>query len=342
MTSKIWLKETMIINIIVTIIFIFSFSFLSMRGEENLPYGVGNDAICMESPSKVILKNSNLNLLTDFKDLTVVAETDNSKVIGVYDPQFKFYLNSSKYEVRNEFRYFSMEDYKRSNNVCVIFDEINQERIPILPKSKQYVLDGINVELKPINCLSFTYWNKYGKIETFANIFTIPSTSIKIMYLDSPNIDNIIKIKCKLEKQGFIEKKVQHPNRTLYQIYKDSVDGRKYNIFIQTLLLWTIATYIILLIVICKNNSKLIEISDVVGADFRKLLSVNYVYLTITILVAYVLVASPVYAYMRFNRYNKLSHFNLIELFMLELILAISCYTIVTILIYLKNKRIMR
>lgn len=342
MTSKIWLKETMIINIIVTIIFIFSFSFLSMRGQEYLPYGVGNDAICMEAPTKAVLKNSNLNLLTDFKNLTVVAETDNSKVVGVYDSQFKYYLNSTKYELRNKFRYFSMEDYKQSNNVCVIFDEINQEHIPILPKSKQYILDGINVELKPINCLSFTYWNKYGKIDTFASIFAIPSTSIKIMYLDSPRVDNIIKIKSTLEKQGFVEKKLQHPNRTLYQIYKDSVDGRKYNIFIQTLLLSSIVTYIILLVVICKNNRPLIEISDVVGADFRKLLSVNYVYLTITILVAYVLVASPVYAYMRFNRYNKLSYFNLIELLMLELILAISCYTIVTILIYLKNKRIMR
>lgn len=342
MTSKIWLKETMIINIIVTIIFIFSFSFLSMRGQGYLPYGVENDAICMEAPTKAVLKNSNLNLLTDFKDLTVVAETDNSKVVGVYDSKFKYYLNSSKYEVRNEFRYFSMEDYKQSNNVCVIFDEINQERIPILPKSKQYVLDGINVELKPINCLSLTHWNKYGKIETFANIFAIPSTSIKIIYLDSPNIDNIIKIKSKLEKQGFIEKKLQHPNRTLYQIYKDSVDGRKYNIFIQTILFCSIVTYIILLVVICKNNRNLIEISDIVGADFIKLLSVNYVYLTITILIVYILVASPVYAYMRFNHYNKLSYFNLIELFMLELILAISCYTIVTILIYLKNKRIMR
>ena len=342
MTSKIWLKEAMIINIIVTIIFIFSFSFLSMRGQGYLPYGVGNDAICMEAPTKAVLKNSNLNLLTDFKDLTVVAETDNSKVVGVYDSKFKYYLNSSKYEVRNEFRYFSMEDYKQSNNVCVIFDEINQERIPILPKSKQYVLDGINVELKPINCLSLTHWNKYGKIETFANIFAIPPTSIKIIYLDSPNIDNIIKIKSKLEKQGFIEKKLQHPNRTLYQIYKDSVDGRKYNIFIQTILFCSIVTYIILLVVICKNNRPLIEISDIVGADFIKLLSVNYVYLTITILIVYILVASPVYTYMRFNHYNKLSYFNLIELLMLELILAISCYTIVTILIYLKNKRIMR
>lgn len=342
MTSKIWLKEAMIINIIVTIIFIFSFSFLSMRGQGYLPYGVGNDAICMEAPTKAVLKNSNLNLLTDFKDLTVVAETDNSKVVGVYDSKFKYYLNSSKYEVRNKFRYFSMEDYKQSNNVCVIFDEINQERIPILPKSKQYVLDGINVELKPINCLSLTHWNKYGKIETFANIFAIPSTSIKIIYLDSPRVDNIIKIKSKLEKQGFIEKKLQHPNRTLYQIYKDSVDGRKYNIFIQTILFCSIVTYIFLLVVICKNNRNLIEISDIVGADFIKLLSVNYIYLTITILIVYILVASPVYAYMRVNNYNKLSYFNLIELFMLELILAISCYTIVTILIYLKNKRIMR
>lgn len=342
MTSKIWLKEAMIINIIVTIIFIFSFSFLSMRGQGYLPYGVGNDAICMEAPTKAVLKNSNLNLLTDFKDLTVVAETDNSKVVGVYDSKFKYYLNSSKYEVRNKFRYFSMEDYKQSNNVCVIFDEINQERIPILPKSKQYVLDGINVELKPINCLSLTHWNKYGKIETFANIFAIPSTSIKIIYLDSPRADNIIKIKSKLEKQGFIEKKLQHPNRTLYQIYKDSVDGRKYNIFIQTILFCSIVTYIFLLVVICKNNRNLIEISDIVGADFIKLLSVNYIYLTITILIVYILVASPVYAYMRVNNYNKLSYFNLIELFMLELILAISCYTIVTILIYLKNKRIMR
>lgn len=342
MTSKIWLKEAMIINIIVTIIFIFSFSFLSMRGQGYLPYGVGNDAICMEAPTKAVLKNSNLNLLTDFKDLTVVAETDNSKVVGVYDSKFKYYLNSSKYEVRNKFRYFSMEDYKQSNNVCVIFDEINQERIPILPKSKQYVLDGINVELKPINCLSLTHWNKYGKIETFANIFAIPSTSIKIIYLDSPRVDNIIKIKSKLEKQGFIEKKLQHPNRTLYQIYKDSVDGRKYNIFIQTILFCSIVTYIFLLVVICKNNRNLIEISDIVGADFIKLLSVNYIYLTIAILIVYILVASPVYAYMRVNNYNKLSHFNLIELFMLELILAISCYTIVTILIYLKNKRIMR
>lgn len=342
MTSKIWLKEAMIINIIITIIFIFSFSFLSMRGQGYLPYGVGNDAICMEAPTKAVLKNSNLNLLTDFKDLTVVAETDNSKVVGVYDSKFKYYLNSSKYEVRNKFRYFSMEDYKQSNNVCVIFDEINQERIPILPKSKQYVLDGINVELKPINCLSLTHWNKYGKIETFANIFAIPSTSIKIIYLDSPRVDNIIKIKSKLEKQGFIEKKLQHPNRTLYQIYKDSVDGRKYNIFIQTILFCSIVTYIFLLVVICKNNRNLIEISDIVGADFIKLLSVNYIYLTITILIVYILVASPVYAYMRVNNYNKLSYFNLIELFMLELILAISCYTIVTILIYLKNKRIMR
>lgn len=104
MTSMIWLKETIILNMIVTTILIFSFSFLAMRGQGYLPYGDGNDAVCMEAPSKTILKKLNLNLLTDFKDVTVVAETDNSKVVGVYDSQYKYYINSTKYEVRNRFR----------------------------------------------------------------------------------------------------------------------------------------------------------------------------------------------------------------------------------------------
>lgn len=73
-----------------------------------------------------------------------------------------------------------MKDYKISNNICVIFDEIDQNHVPVMPNYTEYIMDGINVKLKPINCLSYNHWNNYGEIETFANIYAIPTTSITI------------------------------------------------------------------------------------------------------------------------------------------------------------------
>ncbi len=144
------------------------------------------------------------------KAVVIVAETDEPLLRGIYDPQMRFFITSTKILDPTSIRYFSMKDYEAKNKVGIVtapilkilnttrdFSQVNAQT-EIL--EKRFGVQSIMM-MEPE---SFKDGREEDEVSMLANLLVLNPDDVRTVYLDSENRQDLQHVKEEFIKRGYV------------------------------------------------------------------------------------------------------------------------------------------
>lgn len=312
---------------IANLAFLMGFNYLIGNSFYNNKYNMPKDYLEFE---KVNDSDFNLDELKNYKDINIIAETNDETIIGLYNPDNNYYINSSKILNADIFRYFSNSDYIQNRNVSIyvgpLLYEMNQNGdIDLSPLENKFDTEIINY---------FDYKSDIyeSPVELVKNLFSIDSNNIRKLYLFNENkkIDSsVIKLlepDFKLIKKSNID--------ILKEAFDIFINGGIYEKALSTSLISVLLILFFSIIIFSNSKKKDVYINKIYGADSLSFLTnfirINAFYLFITFIASDLVVL----LYLTFIATNYLVLSNMIFLNIILLILIFLITAIKTIIMF--------
>lgn len=266
--KSIWM---LILFIAVNCTIIYGLNYIISNIRSNTPYGLSENFLHF---NKTINNNQyDIDFLNNNNDIVAIAQTNDSRIIGIYDPEMKYYINATKFTIPRKFRYFSSQDYMSKSNVAVVLDSIDQiiengfNNDDYSNLTEEYNMDVINI---------FDYNSMIARndIKVIKNLFSFDLGQIKEIYIDSENTVSLNNIKKELESRGFEEKKQSMDNNLIKIILEYSFE-KKYTQFVLLSSFSTWLTSIITCLIYAQKDKKFIYISRIFGGALFQIIKIK-------------------------------------------------------------------
>ncbi len=276
-----------------------------------MPYELSQNYVELTRIKKTDTQAQDIIDFNDYDQLVVIAEINDSHVVGLLDLQMKFYNQSTKAIAPHIYRYFSKEDYMSGAaigfavNTC---DFVDVEAVKAMNSS--YELDEV------INCLYSEVWDE-GTIDMVQNIYSIDFTKVARVFIDSPDSEEVIMAKSKLTDHGFASVNKDY-KLSAVNIFLDSLSRGKHEQFLTVASLSVFALYVSMSVLFFHRYTKYIRVSRIVGGNFKRMLIFTF---TVTAAISLILscLAYLVLFYFKFINayYMTFDIFLKIQVFML-------------------------
>ncbi|MGY3776029.1 hypothetical protein [Helcococcus sueciensis] len=311
---------------IANLAFLMGFNYLIGNSFYNNKYNMPKDYLEFE---KVNDSDFNLDELKNYKDINIIAETNDETIIGLYNPDNNYYINSSKILNADIFRYFSNDDYIQNKNVSIyigsIRDLMQKSEIDFTPLENRF-----NTEI--INYFDYDASIYENDIILVKNLFSIDSNEITKLYVFSENGDidsstiNLLKSNFKLIKKSNL--------KMLKDAFNIFLFGRLYEKIISTSLISILLILFFSIIIFSNSKKKDVYINKIYGADSLSFL-INFIRINVFYLFI-IFIASDlvVLLYLTFIATNYLVLSNMIFLNIILLILIFLITAIKTIIMF--------
>lgn len=281
---------------------------------------------------KVNQANFNLDELKG-KEINVIAETSDDGIIGLYDPEYKYYIETSKILSADEFRYFSNDDYLQNKNVSIyigsVRDLMQQSEIDLTSLENRF-----NTEI--INYFDYDASIYENDIILVKNLFSIDSNEITKLYVFSENGDidsstiNLLKSNFKLIKKSNL--------KMLKDAFNIFLFGRLYEKIISTSLISILLIVFFSISIFFNSKKKDILINKMFGANSLSFIVIfirrNILFLLITFIASDIVIST----YLTYIKNKTFTLFNILTLNVILFIL-ILLITIIKIIIMFNSIR---
>ena len=302
------------------------------------------------------VKNFDWDFLLE-RNVVLVAETSDSKVVGLYDPGMYYFVNSTKALDPRYLRYFSNEDYLKKTDTGVALINIDTmfrsgKLSPyIIKKGMKRAADTYNIDI--IGALDIASVG-YGSLEesypteefaVFKNIFTLKSNIIKKIYVDVPEtekIDELEKVSEVLKENGFTEISEKKAKPVLEAFIHAVLNYRKYERFILYCAMASLSVFIYTSVIYLWKYKEYIYISRVCGTDFFKMYKLILKYSIFQIVLISMVASFGIWIYLGLIKEGIMSIFDYIVVDFIFLLLFLLCITGVYIFGFLRYSREMR
>ncbi len=302
------------------------------------------------------VKNFDWDFLLE-RNVVLVADTSDSKVVGLYDPGMYYFVNSTKALDPRYLRYFSNEDYLKKTDTGVALINIDTmfrsgKLSPyIIKKGMKRAADTYNIDI--IGALDIASVG-YGFLEesyptdefaVFKNIFTLKSNIIKKIYVDVPEtekIDELKKVSEVLKENGFTEISENKAQPVIKAFIHAVLNYRKYERFILYCAVASVAVFIYTSVIYLWKYKEYIYIGRVCGADFFKMYKLILKYSIFQIVLISMVSSFGIWIYLGQIKEGIMSIFDYIVVDFIFLLLFLLCITGVYIFGFLRYSREMR
>lgn len=302
------------------------------------------------------VKNFDWDFLLE-RNVVLVADTSDSKVVGLYDPGMYYFVNSTKALDPRYLRYFSNEDYLKKTDTGVVLINIDTmfrsgKLSPyIIKKGMKRAADTYNIDI--IGALDIASVG-YGFLEesyptdefaVFKNIFTLKSNIIKKIYVDVPEtekIDELEKVSEVLKENGFTEISENKAQPVIKAFIHAVLNYRKYERFILYCAVASVAVFIYTSVIYLWKYKEYIYIGRVCGADFFKMYKLILKYSIFQIVLISMVSSFGIWIYLGQIKEGIMSIFDYIVVDFIFLLLFLLCITGVYIFGFLRYSREMR
>lgn len=262
------LKERFLFTIflVLNLIFFMSTNYIISRNLKESSYGMSKKYIKLINTNDNRVKHD-ISFLLKFNDISVIAETENNEIVGLYDPTMNYYIHSSKIRGLGRYRYFSFEDYKNKNNVAIYINENSD------PKEAMYNAEKfINFEGEKYDIISiFLNPSKIYKenLKYIVNIFAMDTSNFKTIYVDSNNKKSLLEVKEKFMNLGYVNS--SESSRTGFvELINNSVND-KYSSFVLFPSIVMIILFIYTYLIYLSSYHKNFMLNLNFGATFNKM-----------------------------------------------------------------------
>lgn len=226
---------------LINICIIFGLNYLIANTEGDNEYSMSSDYLKFKNNKR--RKDIDLSFLLNDNKISVVAETNDSKVIGIYDPSMIYYLNSSKIISLSKYRYFSYDDYINKKNVSILIDSIHDVVNGKSSLNYESIEKKYNTNI--INIFDFSSDIYEQGVLLVKNLFSINTNEISKIYIqnyENENKENIIK---KFSSLDFIEEKDDYFTFFI-KLIKKSLNTKLYTkaILFSVLIIYTILIFL--------------------------------------------------------------------------------------------------
>ena len=307
------------------------------------------------------VKNFDWDFLLE-RNVVLVAETSDSKVVGLYDPGMYYFVNSTKALDPRYLRYFSNEDYLKKTDTGVALINIDTmfrsgKLSPyIIKKGMKRAADTYNIDI--IGALDIVSVG-YGSLEEsyptdefaiFKNIFKLNSNLIKKIYVDVPYIDvpetekfnEMEKVSEVLKEKGFTEISEKKAKPVIEAFIHAVLNYRKYERFILYCAMASLSVFIYTSMIYLWKYKEYIYISRVCGTDFFKMYKLILKYSIFQIVLISMVSSFGIWIYLGLIKEGIMSIFDYIVVDFIFLLLFLLCITGVYIFGFLRYSREMR
>lgn len=302
------------------------------------------------------VKNFDWDFLLE-RNVVLVAETSDSKVVGLYDPSMYYFVNSTKALDPRYLRYFSNEDYLKKTDTGVALINIDTmfrsgKLSPyIIKKGMKRAADTYNIDIigaLDIASVGYVFLEESYPTDEFAvfkNIFTLKSNIIKKIYVDVPEtekIDELEKVSEVLKEKGFTEISEKKAKPVLEAFIHAVSNYRKYERFILYCAVASVAVFIYTSVIYLWKYKEYIYIGRVCGADFLKMYKLILKYSIFHIILISMVASFGIWIYLGLIKEGIMSIFDYIVVDSIFLLLFLLCITGVYIFGFLRYSREMR
>lgn len=320
----------------------------------SIPYELNETRRIFVPTEKV--KNFDWDFLLE-RNVVLVAQTSDSKVVGLYDPGMYYFVNSTKVLDPRYLRYFSNEDYikKTDTGVALINIDTMFKSGKLSPyavkKGMKRAADTYSIDI--IGALDIASVG-YGSLEesyptdefaVFKNIFTLKSNIIKKIYVDVPEtekIDELEKVSEVLKENGFTEISENKAQPVIKAFIHAVLNYRKYERFILYCAVASVAVFIYTSVIYLWKYKEYIYIGRVCGADFFKMYKLILKYSIFQIVLISMVSSFGIWIYLGQIKEGIMSIFDYIVVDFIFLLLFLLCITGVYIFGFLRYSREMR
>lgn len=314
---------------IANLAFLMGFNYLLGSASYDNKYNMPKNYLEFE---KVNQANFNLDELKG-KEINVIAETSDDGIIGLYDPEYKYYIETSKILSADEFRYFSNDDYLQNKNVSIyigsVRDLMQQSEIDLTSLENRF-----NTEI--INYFDYDASIYENDIILVKNLFSIDSNEITKLYVFSENGDidsstiNLLKSNFKLIKKSNL--------KMLKDAFNIFLFGRLYEKIISTSLISILLIVFFSISIFFNSKKKDILINKMFGANSLSFIVIfirrNILFLLITFIASDIVIST----YLTYIKNKTFTLFNILTLNVILFIL-ILLITIIKIIIMFNSIR---
>jgi len=302
------------------------------------------------------VKNFDWDFLLE-RNVVLVAQTSDSRVVGLYDPGMYYFVNSTKVLDPRYLRYFSNEDYIKKTDTGVALINIDTmfrsgKLSPyIIKKGMKRAADTYNIDI--IGALDIASVG-YGSLEesyptdefaVFKNIFKLNSNLIKKIYVDVPEtekIDELEKVSEVLKENGFTEISEKKAKPVIEAFIHAVSNYRKYERFILYCAVASLSVFIYTSVIYLWKYKEYIYIGRVCGADFFKMYKLILKYSIFQIVLISMVASFGIWIYLGLIKEGIMSIFDYIVVDFIFLLLFLLCITGVYIFGFLRYSREMR
>lgn len=302
------------------------------------------------------VKNFDWDFLLE-RNVVLVAQTSDSRVVGLYDPGMYYFVNSTKALDPRYLRYFSNEDYLKKTDTGVALINIDTmfrsgKLSPyIIKKGMKRAADTYNIDI--IGALDIASVG-YGSLEesyptdefaVFKNIFKLNSNLIKKIYVDVPEtekIDELEKVSEVLKENGFTEISEKKAKPVIEAFIHAVSNYRKYERFILYCAVASLSVFIYTSVIYLWKYKEYIYIGRVCGADFFKMYKLILKYSIFQIVLISMVASFGIWIYLGLIKEGIMSIFDYIVVDFIFLLLFLLCITGVYIFGFLRYSREMR
>ncbi|MBM7541114.1 hypothetical protein [Amphibacillus cookii] len=302
----------------VCLLFTANYAVASIINEELVPYELSQNYVKLTRIKKTTAQAQDIIDFNDYDQLIIIAEINDSHVVGLLDLQMKFYNQSTKAIAPHMYRYFSEDDYTSGAPVGFVVNSCDFVDVEAVKTSKTtYQLDEV------INCLYSEVWDEHA-INMVQNMYSIDFTKVTRVFIDSTDSQEVTMAKRKLIDHGFASVDKDY-NLSVVNIFLDSLSRGKHEQFLTVASLSVFILYVSMAFLFFHRYTKYIRVSRMVGGNFKRMLLFTS---TVTAVISLILsnIAYLVLFYFKFIDvyYINFEIFLKIQLFMLlcNLILA--------------------
>lgn len=320
----------------------------------SIPYELSETRRIFVPTEKV--KNFDWDFLLE-RNVVLVAQTSDSKVVGLYDPGMYYFVNSTKVLDPRYLRYFSNEDYikKTDTGVALINIDTMFKSGKLSPyavkKGMKRAADTYNIDIiGALDIVSVGYGSLEGSYPTdefavFKNIFTLKSNTIKKIYVDVPETeknDELEKVSEVLKENGFTEISEKKAKPVIEAFIHAVLNYRKYERFILYCAVASLSVFIYTSVIYLWKYKEYIYIGRVCGADFFKMYKLILKYSIFHIVLISMVASFGIWIYLGLIKEGIMSIFDYIVVDSIFLLLFLLCITGVYIFGFLRYSREMR
>lgn len=326
--------------IIINCIILLSANYIIANDIEDAPYKLSRNAIVLQVESSSNEKNNGFDFLNMNKDITVIAETNDKSVIGLYDPSMKYYINSTKFVNPTIFRYFSEEDYNNNHKVGIVIDSIDRIMQKDLTSINYSNLEDF-YDIDIINIFDTNSLIAEENTRVVMNLFSIEPSKIKTIYIDSYDSNKLEELKNGIKKCGYAETSIDS-NKSILKIVYNSLTGGKYiQLMIHSSIFVFLLSVYIFMIYLSKYD-KYVDISRICGASYMDILKL--LFMRVCLITILMILVSSVLTLNYLENINK-NYMTLFNCFKLQICLVTSymfVFLVKLFTLFKKSMKIMR